>query len=56
MVAKAQNPISCSQSFEKARHIQGKKIIILAVKTVFMARTDTMKIPHGFMIRTLNSL
>lgn len=31
MVGKSQNPISCSQSFAKAREIAGKKIIIIAI-------------------------
>ncbi len=31
MVGKSQNPISCSQSFAKARQIEGKKVIIIAI-------------------------
>ena len=31
MVAKSQNPISCSQSFNRIRQIEGKKIIIIAI-------------------------
>ena len=31
MVAKSQNPISCSQSFTKAKNTSGEKIIILAI-------------------------
>ncbi|MBE6039026.1 MAG: DUF1727 domain-containing protein [Anaerofustis stercorihominis] len=31
MVGKSQNPISCSQSFAKAKHIEGKKVIIIAI-------------------------
>ncbi len=31
MVGKSQNPISCSQSFAKAKTIEGKKVIIIAI-------------------------
>ncbi|MFA0814336.1 MAG: MurT ligase domain-containing protein [Anaerofustis sp.] len=31
MVGKSQNPISCSQSFSKAKTIDGKKVILIAV-------------------------